>query len=286
MAVPLEQIVSGVNDLPGMPWVVTQVVRITDNPASTVRELSEAICQDQALTAKVLRMSNSAYYGHSRRIATVVDAIGVLGFNTIRSIVLAAHMHNLLQKEVQGYQLAAGDIWRHSLACAMAARSVSGRVGYRMGDQAFVAGLLHDIGKVILGVYVAGAYDEIIGRVRQEQQPFSVVEKEVLGFTHADVGARAAYKWNLPPDHVEAIACHHTPLVAVENPCLAAIVHIADAVCLSLGIGLGSDGLFYPFESQALALVGLDETDLEAIASELADLVSDERIFQLESKDT
>ena len=91
---------------------------------------------------------------------------------------------------------------------------------------------------------------------------------------------------NLPVDLVEAIACHHTPLNARKNPELAAIVHIADAVCMSMGIGLGGDGLYYPFEGQTLALFGLDETAMDTIMSELAELVSDESIFQLDDKPT
>ncbi len=283
-AIPLEKIVRGVNDLPALPWVVSQVIRLTDDPNSTVKELNEVICQDQSMAAKMLRLSNSAYYGYSRRIATIIDAIGILGFDAIRNLALAASVHTILKREVKGYQIAAGDIWRHSIACAMSARAIARRVKYPSPDQAFIAGLVHDIGKVILSVYVAEAYNGIIRRVRQERQPFSVAEEEVLGFTHAAVGARVAEKWNLPVDLVEAIACHHTPLSARKNPELAAVVHIADAVCMSMGIGLGGDGLYYPFEGQALALFGLDETAMDTIMSELAELVSDESIFQLDNR--
>ena len=193
-AIPLEKIVRGVNDLPALPWVVSQVIRLTDDPNSTVKELNEVICQDQSMAAKMLRLSNSAYYGYSRRIATIIDAIGILGFDAIRNLALAASVHNILKREVKGYQIASGDIWRHSIACAMSARAIARRVKYPSPDQAFIAGLVHDIGKVILSVYVAEAYNGIIRRVRQEQQPFSVAEEKVLGFTHAAVGARVAEK--------------------------------------------------------------------------------------------
>jgi putative nucleotidyltransferase with HDIG domain len=282
MAVPLEEIVRQVNDLPAMPWVVGRVISLTNNTNSNIRELNEVICQDQSLTAKVLRLSNSAYYGYSRRISTVVDAIGLLGFNTIRNLVLAAHTYSILKSEVKGYHIAHGDIWRHSMTCALTVRAIAKRTGYPVPDQAFIAGLLHDIGKVILSIHVAEAYDEITRRVQEDQVPFSTAEYELLGFTHAAVGARVAEKWNLPDDHVEAIACHHTPLDAVKNPQLAALVHIADAICMSMGIGLGGDGLYYTFEGRALTLVGLKETDLEVIMSELAELVVDEDTFQLD----
>lgn len=279
MAVTLEEIVNGVNSLPSLPGVALQVIRITDDPYSTVRELNEAILQDQTITAQVLRLSNSAYYGYPRRIATVSEAIGILGFTTIRDLVMAASVHNILSREVKGYQIATGDIWRHSITCAMTSRAIARRVRYPEADRTFIAGLMHDIGKVVLNIYVADAYNEIIRRMKEERLPFAAVEEEVLGFTHAAVGARVAERWNLHPDHVEAIACHHTPLDAKQNPKLAAIVHIADAVCMTMGIGLGGDGLYYPFVGEVLGIFGLSEQDMERIMSELAELMGDAHMF-------
>jgi putative nucleotidyltransferase with HDIG domain len=279
VAVTLEEIVNGVNSLPSLPGVALQVIRITDDPYSTVRELNEAILQDQTITAQVLRLSNSAYYGYPRRIATVSEAIGILGFTTIRDLVMAASVHNILSREVKGYQIATGDIWRHSITCAMTSRAIARRVRYPEADRTFIAGLMHDIGKVVLNIYVADAYNEIIRRMKEERLPFAAVEEEVLGFTHAAVGARVAERWNLHPDHVEAIACHHTPLDAKQNPKLAAIVHIADAVCMTMGIGLGGDGLYYPFVGEVLGIFGLSEQDMERIMSELAELMGDAHMF-------
>lgn len=280
MAVSLEEIVRGVNNLPALPGVALQVIRLTDDPYSTVKQLNEIICQDQSMTARVLRLSNSAYYGHPRRIATIIEAIGVLGFSTIRELVMAASMHKILGNEVKGYQIATGDIWRHSITCAMTSRAIARRVRYPATDRAFIAGLMHDIGKVILNIYMLDSYDEIIRRVREERQPFSVVEQDVLGFSHANVGARVAEKWNLPADHVEAIACHHNPLDAKENPRLTAVVHIADVVCMTMGIGLGGDSLHYPFVGETLSLFGLSEKNMEMIMAELAELMGDANMFR------
>lgn len=280
MAVSLEEIVRGVNNLPALPGVALQVIRLTDDPYSTVKQLNEIICQDQSMTARVLRLSNSAYYGHPRRIATIIDAIGVLGFSTIRELVMAASMHQILGNEVKGYQIATGDIWRHSVTCAMTARAIARRVRYPATDRAFIAGLMHDIGKVILNIYMLDSYDEIIRRVREERQPFSVVEQDVLGFSHANVGARVAEKWNLPADHVEAIACHHNPLDAKVNPRLTGVVHMADVVCMTMGIGLGGDSLHYPFVGETLSLFGLSEKDIEMIMAELAELMGDANMFR------
>jgi putative nucleotidyltransferase with HDIG domain len=284
MAVLLEEIVRRVNDLPVLPRVVARVLTLTGNPNSSIKELNDAICKDQALTVKVLRLSNSAYYSYHRRIATITDAIGILGFTAIRNLVLVTHTSTYFNKGLKGYRITKGDIFRHSVTCAMAARSIAKHARFPSPDSAFTAGLLHDVGKVILDVYVGAAYDEIARQMQEEQQVFSTVEDAILGFTHAAVGGRVAERWNLPTELVEAIACHHTPLEASENPQLAAIVHIADAVCLSMEIDTEGDGLYYPYEGQALVLAGLESTDLAVIKSELRELVSDENIFQLENK--
>ncbi|NPV28601.1 MAG: HDOD domain-containing protein [Firmicutes bacterium] len=274
-----DQIAQRVRDLPALPQIVARVLKLTEDPNSTVKELNDVICQDQALTAKVLRLANSAYYGFPRRIGTIVEAIIILGFNTIRNLVLAVSVHSLLCKEVPGYQLGRGELWRHSIACAMAARTLARRVRFPSPDQAFIAGLLHDIGKVILSVYVREAFEEIIEKVHEAQIPFIQAEEEILRFTHAVIGSKVADKWNLPVPLVEAIAFHHNPQLAKENQKLAALVHLADAICMMMGIGLGGDGLYYPLAPEALSLLGLESEDIEAIMGELGDLFVDENAF-------
>ncbi|MDH7576284.1 MAG: HDOD domain-containing protein [Bacillota bacterium] len=279
MKVSPDQIVQRVRDLPALPQIVARVLKLTDDPDSTVKELNDAICQDQALTAKVLRLANSAYYGFPRRISTIIEAIVILGFNTIRNLVLAVSVHNLLSKEVPGYQLGRGELWRHSIACAMAARTLARRTRFPSPDQAFIAGLLHDIGKVILSVYVSETFGELIKKVHEAKIPFPQAEEEILGFTHAVIGSKVADKWNLPLPLVEAIAFHHSPLNAKENPKLTVLVHLADALCMMMGIGLGGDGLYYPLVPEALSIVGLKAEDLEVIMGELGDLFADENTF-------
>lgn len=279
MKISLEQIIHNVDDLPSLPQVVEQVIRITKDPESTARELNEVICQDQVLTARVLRLANSAYYGFARRITTVIEAIIILGFNTIRNLVLTASVHDLLSKEVPGYQLGKGELWYHSIACAMTARMLARQVGFPDSDQAYIAGLLHDLGKVVLSIYVKDTYREIIEKLQKEQISFSQAEQQILGFTHAEVGARIAEKWNFPPSLVEAIAYHHQPDSARVNPQLTAIIHIADAICLTMGIGLGGDGLCYPLCPKAFQLLGLESTIIEELMEKLKDIFIDENSF-------
>lgn len=280
--VSLEQLVAAVNDLPALPHVVVKVMQLSEDPDSTAQDINNVLTQDQSMTARVLRLANSAFYGFPRRISTVTDAVVLLGFRTIRSIVLAASVSEILNQEVGGYALEPGELWRHSQSSAIAARMIAKRVKYPALDVAYTAALLHDIGKVILNNNMKEAYREVVGKIENTGIPFNEVETDVMGFNHAQVGAQVAEKWNLPPELVEAIMYHHEPEKATINKKLTAIVHVADAVSVTMGIGVGIDGMLYPVSSEAMQLLGIDEIAIESIISEMADVVSDQQSFSIE----
>ncbi|MDD3024793.1 MAG: HDOD domain-containing protein, partial [Syntrophomonadaceae bacterium] len=225
----MDSIVEAVNDLPSLPHIVVKIMELTEDPDSTAQDISNVLSQDQAMTARVLRLANSAFYGFPRRISTINDAIVFLGFKTIRSIVMAVSVSGILSREVEGYALEQGELWRHSQCSAMAARLIARKAKFAIVDLAYTAALLHDIGKVILNSYMKEAYHEVVAKVGEENKSFIETENEVLGFNHAVVGARVAEKWNLPPELVEAIALHHHPEQAEINKRLTAIVHLGDA---------------------------------------------------------
>lgn len=275
----LEAIVEAVNDMPALPHVVIRVMELTEDPNSTAQDINAVLNHDQGMTAKVLRMANSAFYGFPRRIATVTDATLFLGFKTVRSIVIAASVSDLLNKEMEGFALAPGELWRHSQCVAMAARYIAKLNKFAYVDLAYTAGLLHDIGKVILNDSVKESYHEVVDMAFTRNIPFMAAENEVLGFNHAAVGAKIAEKWNLPPELVEAIAFHHEPEQAKVNKSITAIVHVADAICMAMGIGIGIDGMLYPFSEQALKILGLNEGDLDSIISQLTDIFADQQSF-------
>ncbi|MGI5922179.1 MAG: HDOD domain-containing protein [Syntrophomonadaceae bacterium] len=275
----IDSIIEGAQDLPSLPQVVVKVMELTENPDSTAQDIHNVLNQDQVMTAKVLKMANSAYYGFPRRIATVTDAIILLGFKTIKSIVIAASVSDVLSKEVEGYALAPGELWRHSQCAAMTARLIARNTKFSSLDLAYTAALLHDIGKVIANRLMKESYHEVVKRVTTENISFIEAENQVLGFDHAQIGARVAQKWNLPPELVEAIALHHSPDSAQINTKLTAIVHIADAVCLSMGIGIGVDGMLYTLSKESLALLGISEEDIEGFISQLVDMFIDQQSF-------
>ncbi|MDK2897566.1 MAG: hypothetical protein PWP04_1686 [Candidatus Atribacteria bacterium] len=277
--VSLQSLVKKVEDLPALPAVVRQVMELTEDPNSTARDINEVLNKDQSMTAKVLRLANSAFYGFPRRIPTVTDATIMLGFQTIRSIVMAASVSNLLSQEVEGYALLPGELWKHSQSAAISARLISREVKFPKLELAYTAALLHDIGKVILNSYLQEVYQEVMEKVEEENLSFLQAEEEILGFNHALVGSKVAEKWNLPHELVEAIAFHHSPELAKDNPKLTAIVHVSDFVCVTMGVGVGTDGFLYPISPQAMGLLGLEEGDIHRIIAQLSDLLVDQDSF-------
>lgn len=271
----IDQIVSKVDELPSLPHIVVRVMELTEDPDSTAFDINEVINQDQNMTAQVLRMANSVYYGYSRRIATVTDAIVLIGFNAVRSIVLAASVSKILKKELNGYVMGEGELWRHSQGAAVFARLLAKKTKFRSVELAYTATLLHDIGKLVLNSYLSESYQEVLKIVNEEKLPFNEVEDNMFGFNHATVGGKVAEKWNLPKDLVEAISFHHHPEEATVNPHLTAIVHLSDLVALQMGMGMGIDGLLYSFSKDALELLELNEGDLEALMAEVVDLFVD-----------
>ena len=277
--IALERIVSEVDELPTLPQIVTRVMELTEDRDSTAFDIQAVINQDQAMTAQVLRLANSVYYGYSRRIATVSDAIILIGFNAVRSIVIAASVSKILKKELKGYAMDEGELWKHSQCSAVFARILAKRIRFRTVELAYTAALLHDIGKLILNSFMCDAYQRVVELVNEEKIPFYEVEDSIFGYNHAQLGGKVAEKWKLPQELAEAIACHHEPAKATINPKLTAIVHVADAATMQMGLGLGIDGLLYPLDLEAMDLLGITEFDIEEIMAEIVDILIDSDIF-------
>jgi len=275
----LNDIVHRVDKLPALPHVAYRVLTLTGDPKTSIAELADTITNDQVLTAKVLRMANSAYYGYARRIFGINEAVIILGFSTVRNLVLAASVFNVMDQEFTGYVLPKGDLWRHSMVTAMLARLLAKDAGFEISDKAFTAGLLHDIGKIILNTYMKESFSEVLSTVNTGKVTFSEAEQKILGFDHAVVGAKVAEKWNLPDELVEAIAKHHSPAESQLNPKLTSIIHIADAASMSMGIGLGGDGLLYAFDGFAVEHTGLNKKTLEEAMAQVAESMIDTEVL-------
>lgn len=279
--ISLENIVRRVRDMPVLPERVKKIIILTEDPDSTIEDIENEILKDQSLTSKVLKLANSTYYGYPRKINTVSQATILLGFNTIKSITLASTISEFMNKELKGYALGKYELWEQSQTCAIASRYIAQKVKFPDIEQAYIGGLLRDIGKTILNCYVEREYVKIMRKVKNENITFIDAEEEVLGFNHAQIGEKVAEKWNFPDELVEAIGLHHTPEKAEVNPKLVSIVHVADAITMMMGINLGVDGLNYNFSKYAVEQLNIKEQDIQVIISDVSDLLLDEDSFNI-----
>ena len=271
---PLDALVRQVRDLPALPDAVVRVMRLADDPKAGASEVAKALVSDQALAARVLKLANSAFYGSSRRIATVSDAVIILGMRTTRNLVMATGCQEMMEHEVAGYCLPRGALLRHSLACASAAQALAKRTKYRGTEEAFVAGLLHDLGKVVMNTYLRDQFIQVLILAARGKMTYTEAERAIFGFDHAEAGAHLMERWNLPSSLVTAVRYHHTPLEAPGDSPLPSLVHVADAICMTLGIGLGLDGLAYLLQPEALDVLHLTPADFEEVAGETCDILT------------
>ena len=227
---PLE--ISLVRDLPALPAAVFELLEMLGRDDVDSSALVAKISLDQALTAKTLRLANSSFYGMPRHVASVSDATAVLGLRTVRVVLTAAALHgNFKPPECAGFDFMA--FWRHAVGTAVSARLIAAELGAD-AETAFTAGLLHDIGKLILASSHAERYAEVLAQHAHSDAALREIEAARLGIDHAQVGARVAEHWRFPKPIVDAIADHHAPPVAADALALVRIVHVADLLARAL----------------------------------------------------
>ena len=279
MTIKLEHVLKRVEALPPLPTSALQVIALTKNPATSAKELEAAIGQDPALTAGILRQANSAYYGYARRISSLQEAIVMLGFQVTQGLAMSAAIAPLLKSRLVGYEIDQEGLWKHSLLTAMAAKRLCQYRKLPYGEIAFTAGLLHDIGKLIISIYVQEIGDFLLKKVSEAKLSYVELEEKVIGFDHARVGGFLARSWNLPDDLIAAISFHHSISKAQNYAELSSVINVANGLANSLGVIGGVDSVFNPIQQLALDLLALEESDLELIKAELGKLLVDPTLF-------
>ncbi len=267
--------IESVHDLPTLPTVASEIIALAKSPRTNAADVGRMIERDQALTAKVLKLVNSSFYGFPGQIRSVQHAVVIIGFNKVKNVVMTASVFDLAKGRVSD-RLDLPAFWEHGLGVAIASQIVAKEIGgpALQPEDAFVAGLMHDLGKLILDQFLTDEYIAVIDRVREEGGLLLDAEKEVLGFTHALVGIWLTERWKLPQPLQDAIKLHHDPTRARDNAEMVASVHLGDILARSIGIGNGGDESIprihdAVWQKYNLTSAFLDRT-LEAFLSELA----------------
>jgi HD-like signal output (HDOD) protein len=261
----LEELIERTVSVPTIPAILMRVDRILASPESSAPDVAQAISNDPALASKVLRIANSAYYGLKAQVTSLDLAVALLGFKVIRNIVVTATLLDTFSGATRDTPLRPEEFWTHSLRAAVGARMIHMRFlkGDRAAaDEAYVAGLLHDLGKLVLLDGKRREYYDLIQGAHGDGGSLSGREQEQYGFDHSDVGAVLARRWNLPESIISAIGGHHDPESDEVEPRAAALAHVADYVALTRGRPLGFSGADEPFVRSTLQTLGLSAADL------------------------
>lgn len=267
-------IFSTLKEFPSMPGAASELLSIIDDPKVAASQIEDILRYDPGLTANILKLSNSAYFGLSNEVGSVRRAVVLLGLNRVTQIVMTSCVNALMAVNVDGYDLPPGELWRHSIAVSVAAELLVKELKIQAPEETFTAALLHDVGKIALSDVLKDNV-EAINTISSEGIPFLFAENEVLGTNHAEIGAQILKTWSLPENIVNAVRWHHDPDSAEESQILIDIVHIADVLCLMIGIGVGREGLRYKPSSGATERLGVANKHLEIVASKTLQSVSE-----------
>jgi len=257
-----------IGDLPSLSQVLMRLSKVTSNPASTAQQVADVVKLDPALTAKVLRLANSAYIGMPRTIDSLKNAVVLLGQKRIYSLAFTAGIVFSFKKKGT-LPFSQKDYWRHSVAVGMIAESISKSLHRHDSidsDEAFTAGLLHDIGKLALGCFNADIMSASIRACMEKKIPFFKAEK--VKTSHTLVGLLLARKWNFPPDLCSALACHHAPSDSAAGKRMVSVVHLSDGIAHIVNVSTIPDEAPPELDAGAISLVNVTPERLRAIAGD------------------
>lgn len=263
----LNRIMRQVKSFPGMPTTAAKLLPLLREPDSSMARIEDLIKYDPGLTANLLKLTNSAYFGLPSRISSVRQAILLLGRKRLLQLVTTMCMSGLMKKAVPGYDLPQGGLWRHSIAAAVAAERLVQSLSLTQADEVFTAALLHDIGKMVLGEYVREDLQSIEQMVAKGIS-FEVAEYMVLGTNHAEVGARILQGWSMPLELVHAVAWHHDPDQCEDRCLLSDVVHVANVAVRGIDCGKRRSDPCADASSKAVDRLGLGPADMAALAEQ------------------
>ncbi len=254
-----------------LPEVTMRIIEVVQDPRSTAHDLHKIVSHDPALSARVLRVVNSAFYGLPGQIGSIDRAIMLLGLNAVKNIAIAASLTKMFNQEVPCDDFSGKDLWTHSVAVGASNKLITAAIGLALPDEAFLAGLIHDLGLVALMQCFNDKIPEIVNLVRSGV-PFRTAEEKVIGADHQQIGMALAAKWKFPRSFQYVTGYHHNPQdLAKENRLLAVVTHISDILCANQELGLTITAETETIQQEWKAEIGLKDESIAEIQAQLPD---------------
>jgi putative nucleotidyltransferase with HDIG domain len=279
------EILEKVKSVVSLPPTATKIVQLVQKEDVKIAELTSLIEFDPGLTTNMLRLANSAEIGGLKEINSIRNAVVRLGMKRIFQLVMLSTVSPIAQKPVRGYGLPAGELWEHSIAVAIGVGNLAKALKIKLPDSVFTAGLLHDIGKLVLGTFVEVDENPIMELAYNDKIPFNEAEEKVLGISHTEVGAVLLENWRLPSEIVNVTRWHHNVENFKGNTIAVDLVHIVDSISIMFGIGVRRDGLNYRQSQDVMSRLSINNKIIESVACETMSSIEEVRkLFETNGK--
>ncbi len=269
------RIIKDTRSLPTLPGIITRLSSLAEDGKVSVDEMAKVVTSDQVLSAKVLKLVNSPFYGFSGRISTVSKALILLGVNVVKSLAISSSIFDIMEKNIVG-------LWEHSLGAAVAADIIARELNLPEREEISTAALLHDIGKVIIKIKLEEDYDHLVNVIKEKELPMIDCERELFNIDHAEIGEWLGKSWLLPEKLIEPIACHHHVEKSNAQRAKTAVVHVADVLTKASGFGFSGDDFVPHIQKAAWEKLGLTHLMLKEIVEELEDNLIEAKNFSMD----
>jgi putative nucleotidyltransferase with HDIG domain len=266
--ITLKTLVSGITRLPSLPANIQKINRMIDAQSVTAQAIGKEIAEDMALAGSVLKLVNSGFYGVSNKVSSISHAVVMLGVNVLGGLVNTAWASSTIADSFAG-------LYDHSLACSKVCYSLARNLGCDDQESLTSAGLLHDIGKVVLTKHLPSEYEEVSRLVKEEDLRFHEAETRALGVTHADIGVWLLKKWNIPEATIAPIRSHHKFDPSSNAAKNSGILILADIIVKAEAIGWSGDDLLPEIDERVMQTLSLDPTDLRFLMDDAFDEIRD-----------
>ena len=270
----IESTINNIAALPTIPEVATKILNMVNNPEVSFKAVAEEISKDQSMTTNILKLCNSAYFSKGKEITSIDRAIVTLGLKELTNIVMVIAAKPILDKYVIGYDLGKGELWKQGLMVGSLSKKIALQKNRKdIADVVFTGGIIHNIGKTVIAIFVQNTYNDILDEVQKKNMTFNEAEKSVMGYSHQEISEKILEKWNFPSVLKAIVRYYAEPENAPEQfRSEVSIVHIANIISLMAGIGIGSDGLYHQLSSIAMSTTGITEAELEELYARVPEM--------------
>jgi len=278
----LKERINQITNLPTLPQVATRLMQVVNDPNTSASDVAAIISQDLSLSAKVLRLANSAFYGIPRSITNINNAVVILGLRVINTIILSVTVFDMFPQDRYKTLFDRKAFWRHSLGCALISKMLASVMKKFIPidtEEAFCAGLLHDIGKVVMEQYIHDDFHEVLAYAEEHGISAVQAEQEVLNATHCDVAEWLTSGWDLPAEILQPIIQHHTPDKASKHNDIVSLCHFADYLCYETGLTISEHDKAPTLFIEHVEKLGIPTEEVECLKIELSQELEKMAIF-------